>query len=314
MHLMSEHEAIVRYDGPALAGHKMDIEDVAPALMALADLCKRVNTIANGERASVQLFIDMDVEQHCAQFKLQIVQTLYDAATSLLGDDRVTTAQTIFKALGLAASPFVGLFKLLKMLKGRKVDSTKLIVKDGQNCVQLNAGGDIYFVHPLAADLIRDPQMLRKAKTVVFPATKDGYEKIEFEEDGKVAEEIGREDALLIQSVPPQSVDANAEITIPESHIRAQVKIKRAVYIGNGKWTIQYDKSREMAITHEEWVADFQAHKVDAPPTSFLDVDITVSAIKLDKSGEPIEEPTYTITHVYGVVPAPETGDMFNKN
>jgi hypothetical protein len=59
---MSEYEAVIRYDDPALVDHKMDIDDVAPALMALADLCKRANAMANDNRASVRLFIDMHVE------------------------------------------------------------------------------------------------------------------------------------------------------------------------------------------------------------------------------------------------------------
>ena len=81
---MSEYEAIIRYDGPALVDHKMDVDDIAPALMALADLCKRANSLANDDRASIRLFIDMDVEQHCAQFKIQIVQTVFAAVKSLL--------------------------------------------------------------------------------------------------------------------------------------------------------------------------------------------------------------------------------------
>ena len=89
---MSEHESIIRYDGPALAGHKMDVEDISPALLALADLCKLVNKIANDDRASVRLYIDLDVEQHCAQFKLQVVQTFLEHAKTFLGDEHVVTA------------------------------------------------------------------------------------------------------------------------------------------------------------------------------------------------------------------------------
>lgn len=308
---MSKHETIIRYDGPALAGHKMDVEDIAPALMALSELCKRANAIANGDRASVQLLIDMDVEQHCVQIKLQIVQTLLDAAKSLFGVDGGLTAMDILKALGLATSTSLGLFKLLKMLKGRKVDSTKMIVKDGQHVLQINAGRDVFLTHPLVGDLISDPNMLRKAKQVVGPTTKEGYEKIEFKDGGEVAEEISREDALLIQSIPAQPVTAGAVTIIPASKIRACVKIRKAVYEGAGKWTIQYDKSREVAITHTEWVDDFQTDKIDAPPGSFLDVDIEVSAIRLDRTGEPLEEPTYTISYVYGVVPPQKPQTLF---
>jgi hypothetical protein len=306
---MSEYEAIIRYDGPALVDHKMDIEDIAPALMALADLCKRANAMANDDRASVRLFIDMDVEQHCAQFKLQIVQTVFETMKSLLDDPRVTTAKTILEWVGLVGGvggSSVGLFKLLKLLNGRKVDSVKLSVSDGQNVTHIHAGGDVFVVHPNVAKLMADPVAVRKAKEVVRPATKAGYETVEFDDGKTVVEKFTKQDAILMEAVPAIDGPATIETHIPESTIQAKVKIRKAVYVGTGKWTIQYDKSRDMAMEDESWLADFQSNKTQAPPGSFLSVEMKVSAIKLDKAGEPIEEPEYSITKVFGVEKPPE--------
>lgn len=50
---MSE-KSVIRYDGPALADHSMDVADLAPALMALSDLLKIANTYMNGDRAGVK--------------------------------------------------------------------------------------------------------------------------------------------------------------------------------------------------------------------------------------------------------------------
>lgn len=313
---MSSHEAIIRYDGPALAGHKMDVEDISPALLALADLCKLVNEGANDKRASVRLYIDLDVEQHCAQFKLQVVQTFLEHAKSFLDDDHVVTAGRILTILGVAgstASGFaIGLFKLIRLLRGRKPDAIKMVVKDGQNVAQISVGRDAYFVHPEAARLLANPVAMRKAKEVTKPATKDGYEKVEFEDGGTVVDSINKEEAILIDSLPQIEDQNRTKIVIPESRIRAMVRIRKATYVGDGRWYMQYDKAREMAISDKEWLSDFQSNKISAPPGSLLDVDIVVSEIHLDGTGNPIEEPTYTISKVYGVKLPEASQDMFS--
>lgn len=311
---MSEYEAIIRYDGPALADHKMDIEDIAPALMALADLCKRANALANDDRASVRVFIDMDVEQHCAQFKIQVVQTAFEAVKALLDDDGVATAKTILEWLGIATGATLGLFKLLKLLNGRKVDSVSMTVKDGLNVTQIHAGGDVYVVNNVVARLMSDPIAVRKAKDVLRPATKPGYDLVEFEDSEKrVVERFTKQDAILAEAVPPVDATVPTETLLPESHIRATVKIRKACYEGKGKWTVQYDKSREVSFEGEaeEWLADFQANRLQAPPGTFLSVEIRVSAIKLDRNNDPIEEPTYTITKVLKTEPPAVQNSMF---
>jgi len=318
--LMSGGQAIIRYDGPILADHKMDVEDIAPAMLALAELCKRANAIANGDRASVKLLIDLDTEQHCAQFGVQIIQTFLDQAKSFFDDQHVKTASDIMAFIGLTGTtggiviggPVIGLFKLLKWLKGRQPDSATMTVKDGRNVMQISVGGDMVLVHPVAAQMLYDPIAMKSAKDVLRPTRKEGYEKVEFEHQNEVSETLTKQDAILIDAIQVIEKKAEKETVIPASSIRATVKIRKAIYEGNGKWTIQYDKSREVTMGDETWLADFQANKVDAPPGSYLDVDISVAAIHLDKDDKPIEEPHYTITKVNGVVPAPEQIELPN--
>jgi hypothetical protein len=41
------------YDGPSVRNGEMDVRELAPALMAIADLCQEANTILNGSDAVV---------------------------------------------------------------------------------------------------------------------------------------------------------------------------------------------------------------------------------------------------------------------
>jgi hypothetical protein len=98
---MSRAEIVVRYDGPAVVDHKMEIEQVAPAMLALAELVKRANQIAHGERASVKILVRADVEQHCFAFGIEIVQTFFEKAKDLLSDENVETAKKIAEWIGI---------------------------------------------------------------------------------------------------------------------------------------------------------------------------------------------------------------------
>lgn len=45
----------IRYDGPALEGHAIDVNHLAPALLALGDICTLANRKFNNDRTSIKL-------------------------------------------------------------------------------------------------------------------------------------------------------------------------------------------------------------------------------------------------------------------
>ena len=93
--------AVVRYDGPALSEHEMDVHDLAPSLLALADLCKIANEIFNGESASVRVLVRADHEQKCFQIQFDLVQNLYDQLTVLMSRDSIKNAKEILEWIGI---------------------------------------------------------------------------------------------------------------------------------------------------------------------------------------------------------------------
>jgi hypothetical protein len=288
------------------------VEDIAPALLAISDLCKRANRLGNGDRASVAVFVVLGAVRHGTQFNLQIVQTVHDQAPLLFIEQKVASAKEIFEWLGLVGSAddsVGGLFKLLKWLKGRKPHSATKVVWDGRDMIQISAGRDVFLTFPQTAKLLTDPEAIQKAKDVVRPVGREGYQVVEFEYAGEVIDRVTSTNAVLIDDLVPLEEKPIGTV-LPQSTIRAAVRIRKAVYVGTGKWTIQYNRAIDVTIADQDWLADFQANRVAAPPGSLLDVEMLVSEIPLDWSGNPRHEPTYAITKVRSVdLPPSQSGN-----
>ena len=105
---MSKATAIIRYDGPALAEHSMDVSDLAPALLGLSEIAKIANQKINGEQSSVKVFISVDTEQKCFQFNIEIAQTLLQQVSLILHNEHVATAKDIANGLALSVPRHTG--------------------------------------------------------------------------------------------------------------------------------------------------------------------------------------------------------------
>ena len=207
--------------------------------------------------------------------------------------------------------PVLGLFGLLKALRGRVPDSTQLTVHNGRDVVQVVVHGDVHIADPHAVEMLKDVAALANAAKVTAPNLREGYETLEFRKGKKIEELISKEDAKAISDMQATRVEPTS--VLPSSTIRAWVKIRRAVYEGTGKWTIQHERSRDVSMLDKRWLRDFQARKVNAPPGALLEVDMSVSEIELDVNNNPIREPEYAITKVYDVDIPAETPYLFDE-
>ncbi|MEC7819220.1 MAG: hypothetical protein VX454_11235 [Pseudomonadota bacterium] len=53
----------IRYDGPVLVGHEMDVQDLAPAFLAMAEMVQIANRKFNGDAVAIRVMVDADVDQ-----------------------------------------------------------------------------------------------------------------------------------------------------------------------------------------------------------------------------------------------------------
>ena len=304
---MSKHvRTTIRYDGPALGGHEMDVQDLAPALLALADIIQLANRKFNGTEADIKVLVNADVEQRCFMIDISLVQSLLDQAKGLLGTDHVKTAYDIAQWVGILSGGTVGLFQLLKFLRGAKnADAPLSIQNDGVGNITVTGNGNTIVVPQQVYQLAQEPRAVEKAKAVMRPLEKEGYVSLAFLDGQKEVFEVTSAEAAGIGELPSQPLSDVPSESV--SQISGQVRIKSAQYEGGAQWAFLWNGrsiNAEMVDKATAWVADFQDNKIDAPPNSILDVSMVETA-QLDAQGLIVGKPSYRVLEVRSVTPPP---------
>lgn len=232
---MMKESLVVRYDGPALAGHRMDVADLAPALLGLSELFKIANRKFNGDAAAVKVLIGADIEQKCFQFNADIVQTLWQQAQTIMGHQEVKSAKELAEWIGLIIGGSIGgggiygLFRLLKALGNSPLPDGRFVAHDGRDCVQISINGNnnTILTYRETYEMAKDESVVANAKRVIEPVTRPGYERLDFEHAGLI-EQVSREDAERIVGFAPPS-DEESDLGEPQT-ITAFVKVYAPVY------------------------------------------------------------------------------------
>lgn len=286
--MADEIETIIRYDGPALAGHEMDIEELAPALLALASLIQTANHKFNGDLSAVRVTVNADVKQQCFQIKIKVIQDIVQMARSFLDGD-MATIKEICEWIGLVGCGGLTLFKLLVKLGKTPGDTTTFSAEASGDATVIQAQSLEQHVHfhlpegtpDQVKKLLEDPAIVSKAKQVLKPATQAGYETAGFyEPSGREIFSASKEEAKAVIAlpslgpaveVPTEQEDGDEEHT----PIKARVFVKTQQNEGNAQWGLKWAGRVEQAsIDDHEWLTRFQTGKVPVTLPFYLDVEM----------------------------------------
>lgn len=312
---MAKHvRTTIRYDGPELSGHEMDVQDLAPALLALADIIQVANRKFNGDRAEIRVLVNADVEQKCFMIDLSLVQSLLDQAKVFFDSERVKTARDIAEWIGLIGGGLGvtggGIWKAMQLLKGGDKPPLQVTTVGGLTTVITGSGNTVVLPSETFL-LVQDKQIVDRAKTVLRPLQREGYTSLAFLQDDTEIVSITDEEAAAIIAAPSdEMVETPTEAV---SVIQGPVRIKSPQYEGHAKWSLLWNGraiEAEMVAQAGEWVGAFQSNKVEAPPNTVLMVTMTETA-RLDQIGMPVGKPSYVVSEVHHVMPPPRQRSLF---
>jgi hypothetical protein len=251
----------VAYDGEALREHAMDVQDLAPALLALGNLIRDTNAVVNADKSKVKVLVQSDFEHKCFNVALEITQTFFDHARSFLADGNVKTAEDILKLLGLIGVPSVGtVFGYLLWRKGRAsaVTGTTITDASGTGVVQLHLqDGSIANINQTIYMLAERPEIKRSVAGVLAPTLDPGIDRVVFREGD------ADEPSLTITKVEADQIRASCEAPTNEREIEhepqpvvAHLRVRSPVFEPDARqWRFFYGEENIVADISETNIA-----------------------------------------------------------
>lgn len=303
--------AVIRYDGPALRDHEMDVHFLAPALLALGELCKAANQSLNGDISSVKVMVRANIEQRCFQVEIELIQTLFERLTTIVDLETVKDAKSILEWIGIIGGGTLfasgSLFALIKFLaKKKSSDSISITNRDADGNVTfiINGNGNSIVVPSEVAQIAQHPGTLRSMQALIAPLAEEGYETLEFERNGKTTTLFTKEEAKRIIELAQTELvfDREGEVI---STFKASVKVRKAIMEGDSAWGINYRSAVDAKMLDKDWLEKYQRGEIILLPRSRLIVELRETVI-LDENRLEVGKPKYEILKVIGIELPPE--------
>lgn len=235
-------KARIAYTGPVLDDGEMDIRELAPALLAFADLVKYANREIGGEN-EIKITINQDsIQKGSFDLTFMLSTTLLQEATALVGMAQHNGLADLLTILGwgvvCAESPnkIISVFQLIKCLKNKVIETTKHV-----------GNGDVKIVLKNNEEVTTTEQALRvyldvncrmAIEGIIRPVKeKEGITGFEIrtpdKNDGEPIEKITKEEAIMFDA--PTIEIPNEELKTSERELLVQII---SLNFENGKWRV----------------------------------------------------------------------------
>lgn len=267
---MSRASLKIAFDGPLIHNGTMDVRDLAPALLAIGDLCEEANRVLNGNRIKATILVHSDFKRGSFEVNLDLVQSLISQIKSLLSGDDATAAANLLTFITFGTTGVAGLFQLIKKLKGRRPKSVK-IIENGN--VRLEIDNEEIETTKEVVSLYRDLSVRKAASNIVKPLENKGIEKIEFKSSNNQIETITSDDAAYFIAPDPEE-----EQIIHEERKSAFTIISISFKDGN-KWRLHDGQNSILAtISDEKFI-----NSVNSNERVFAKGDILVCRVLMEQ-------------------------------
>lgn len=244
MRMKSDNEAMsasvhfsIKYDGPALAAHQMDVRELAPALIALSNLLEEANKAAYPDSNEVRVQVKGNFKGGSFGVDFIALQTITQQIVSMLTGPEATAVANlagILAGLGLVGSGGTyGLIGLIKWLKGRKPTA---IIKSGNAEIfeiRTSESVETFEVDLITGRLYRSRIVKQSLARVLKPLEQEGITTFASGLDGITQNVVSSEDL-------PSFIEAaqEADVVSDLTSDRVLLQIESAVFKDGNKWRL----------------------------------------------------------------------------
>lgn len=140
--VMSKEKIQIRYDGPDLSEHTMDVAVLGPSLTSLGELISHANYLVNGDDIRVKVKLHADIKANCVTLALDVHwESLYEQAKNLINHKDVLNAKELLEWIGIVGGGAGTLILAIKWLWNRKKNNEVVIVKRNGDKIILSVEG-----------------------------------------------------------------------------------------------------------------------------------------------------------------------------
>lgn len=260
----------IKYDGPALASHQMDVRELAPALMALSALLEEANREIYPGGNEVRVQVKGSFKGGSFGVDLIALQSIKEQIVSLLTGPEASAVSNLFGILGgvgLVGGGYAGLIQLIKWLNGRK--PTSVIQVDDHLVVEaaLFERTESIEVSLVAGKLYKSQVVRQSLAKVLKPLEREGIDVFAAGRDGQ-SETVIEKDDLVAFTDAAQQADVASDNTVS----RVLLQVESAVFKDGNKWRVSNGSAAFHAAMDD---TDFMA-RIDAGLERFGKGDVLV--------------------------------------
>ncbi|QIM48966.1 hypothetical protein G9Q38_07120 [Pusillimonas sp. DMV24BSW_D] len=261
----------ITFDGPALETSQMDVQELAPALLAVGDLLSASTQALCGEKVRPQVNVKGSFKTGSFGIDFSLITDLLTKMRDIFASDgaaAVANASSILALLGISASAGrKGLLQVLGWLKGRQIQR----VEAKENTAILHVDNDQLEIELAVLRLLRDMAVREATERMLEPLTKEGVNKFYAGTESKASATISSDEVSWYSA--PQAQD---DLLVDETR-KMVFSIVSLAFKEDNKWRLHDGNSTISASIAD---ADFQ-HKVDMNQISFAKGDVLVCDVRV---------------------------------
>lgn len=288
----------VTYDGPALASNEMDVRELAPALVAIADMLDEANRLINGDQASVKVSVKGSFKS--GSFSIEFA-VLYDWLKNLLisfNSDGVNGALNLVGLVGLGVGGTKGVLWLIQKLKGRSASQVtelddnrvQFVIEDGERQETIVVTNDV-------VKLYRSPRIREAIEKAVYePLSKEGIDTFEAGPDKNHVEIKIDKSASALYKAPP-AADQPLSASVAEAHLQ----IVNIAFREENKWRFSRGSGEGAffaLIRDEEFLKKVERDEIHFAKSDILRVRLRTIAKQTDEGLKTEYEIVQVIDHI----------------
>ncbi len=290
---MSRTSFRIAFDGPALERGTMDVQDLAPALLALGSLAERANVVLNGEKARSKVVVRARFRKGSFEINLEFVQDWISQALLAIGGGRIAGGANVLQYLGFLKNDGMSLLKTIVAIGGRK---PKRILQLDHGGVRMEFDEGSVDAPREIALLIQDNDVQVQTRRMMRPLEREGVTTFKtLDDQHKTVMRVTKKDLLFFD--PPKAPlepTKHEELPLLAQHTRLAFKLGTLAFDG-ARWKLWLGDS-QVTVDIEDAIF---IEKVRTNQEQFAHDDVLICDVTIQQteSGSDIKT-EHTITRV----------------